>query len=94
MDLMQIFIFLFVVIQWNKKLFCIDVYGKSRTWSRDLEVIYFMVPMGQIYFDHWNVLLIDLNLKRWIQFHLIKVFIECLLHIKYIAIGVGGSIKK
>lgn len=28
-----------------------------------------------------------------IQFHLSEVFIECLLYIKYIAVGVDGSIK-
>lgn len=29
---------------------------------------------------------------RQLQFHLIRVFIECLLHIKH-AVGVGGSIR-
>lgn len=32
--------------------FCVSVYGKSRNWSRVLEVKYFVGPMGQIYFDH------------------------------------------
>lgn len=49
--------------------------------------------MGQLYFDHWNVLFIELNPVRKIQFHLIKVFLECLLHIKYIAVGVDGFSK-
>lgn len=36
----------------TKKLFSVHVYGKSRNRSRVLEVIYFMGPVGPIYFDY------------------------------------------
>lgn len=51
-------------------------------------LIYFMGPMGQRLF-----LLIDLNLMKQTQLHLIKTFMESLLCIKHMAVGVSEPIR-